>query len=65
MSPHTIRSYRDTMILFLRFAAAQTGGSIESLDVRDINADRLGGFLTSLEVERGNRIAPRNARNRL
>jgi integrase/recombinase XerD len=31
MSPHTIRSYRDTMILFLRFAAAETGGSIESL----------------------------------
>ena len=62
MSPHTIRSYRDTMILFLRFAAAQTGGSIESLDVRDINADRLGGFLTSLEVERGNSIATRNAR---
>jgi integrase/recombinase XerD len=24
MSPHTIRSYRDTMILFLRFAAAET-----------------------------------------
>ena len=62
MSPHTIRSYRDTMILFLRFAAAATGGSIESLDVRDINADRLGSFLTSLEVERGNSIATRNAR---
>ena len=62
MSPHTIRSYRDTMILFLRFAAAETGGSIESLDVHDINADRLGGFLTSLEVERGNSIATRNAR---
>ena len=62
MSPHTIRSYRDTMILFLRFAAAETGRSIESLDVHDINADRLGGFLTSLEVERGNSIATRNAR---
>lgn len=62
MSPHTIRSYRDTMILFLRFAAAETSGSLESLDVRDINADRLGRFLTSLEVERGNSIATRNAR---
>ena len=62
MSPHTIRSYRDTMVLFLRFAAAKTGGSIESLDVHDINADRLGDFLTSLEKERGNSIATRNAR---
>jgi integrase/recombinase XerD len=62
MSPHTIRSYRDTMILFLRFAAAETGRSIESLDVHDINADRLGGSLTSLEVERANSIATRNAR---
>jgi site-specific recombinase XerD len=62
MSPHTIRSYRDTMALFLRFAAAKTGGSIESLDVHDINADRLGDFLTSLEKERGNIIATRNAR---
>jgi integrase/recombinase XerD len=50
------------MILFLRFAAAETGRSIESLDVHDINADRLGGFLTSLEVERANSIATRNAR---
>lgn len=62
MSPQTIRSYRDTMVLFLRFAAKSAAGSIENLDVRDINADRLGDFLTSLEVERGNSIATRNAR---
>jgi integrase/recombinase XerD len=62
MSPHTIRSYRDTMILFLRFAAAETRGSIESIDVPDINADRLGAFLSTLEMERGNSIATRNAR---
>ena len=61
MSPQTIRSYRDTMVLFLRFAA-RAAGSIENLDVRDINADRLGDFLSSLEVERGNSIATRNAR---
>jgi site-specific recombinase XerD len=61
MSPQTIRSYRDTMVLFLRFAA-RSAGSIENLDIRDINADRLGDFLTSLEVERGNSIATRNAR---
>ena len=62
MSPHTIRSYRDTMVLFLRFAAVETGGSVEKLGVYDINADRLCSFLTSLEMERGNSIATRNAR---
>jgi integrase/recombinase XerD len=62
MSPHTIKSYRDTMVLFLRFTTAETGGSVESLDVCDIKADRLGSFLNSLEVERGNSIATRNAR---
>ncbi|MBD9496899.1 tyrosine-type recombinase/integrase [Ensifer sp. ENS01] len=62
MSHHTIQSYRDTMVLFLRFAAAEINGSVESIDISDINADRIGSFLTSLEVERGNSIATRNAR---
>lgn len=61
MSPRTIQSYRDTMVLFLRFTA-KSGEPLETIDVRDINTDRLGDFLTSLEVERGNSIATRNAR---
>lgn len=62
MSRHTIQNYRDSMILFLRFAAKDTGRSIEVLDIGDITADRVGGFLMSLETERNNGIATRNVR---
>jgi integrase/recombinase XerD len=36
MSQHTIRSYRDGMILFLGFAARDRGRPIEALDLADI-----------------------------
>jgi site-specific recombinase XerD len=62
MSRHTIGSYRDGMVLFLRFAAGDRGQPVENLDLADITADRVGRFLTSLEVERRNCIATRNAR---
>jgi site-specific recombinase XerD len=62
MSRHTIQSYRDSMVLFLRFAAKDTGRSVEALDIADITANRVGGFLSALETERNNGIATRNAR---
>ena len=62
MSRHTIQSYRDSMVLFLRFAAKDTGRSVETLDIGDITADRVGRCLSSLETERKNCIATRNAR---
>ena len=62
MSRHTIQSYRDGMILFLGFAAADSGRPIESLEVADITADRVGRFLAFLETERRNSITTRNAR---
>lgn len=62
MSRHTIQSYRDGMILFLRFAAKDRGHPVESLDLADITAERVGRFLAFLEVERGNSIATRNSR---
>lgn len=62
MSRHTIQSYRDSMILFLGFAAADRQRPIESLELADINADRVGRFLAFLETERGNSITTRNAR---
>ena len=62
MSRHTIRSYRDGMILFLKFAAIDCGRPIESLMIADITADRVGRFLASLESERHNSITTRNAR---
>ncbi len=62
MSRHTIQSYRDSMILFLGFAAKDSQRPIESLELADITADRIGRFLAFLEAERGNSISTRNAR---
>jgi integrase/recombinase XerD len=62
MSQHTIRSYRDGMILFLGFAARDCGRPIEALELADITTDRVGRFLAFLEAERENSIATRNTR---
>lgn len=62
MSVHTVRSYRDATILWLRFAAQDAHLPLETLGVADLTADRLERFLTHLEIDRGNGIATRNAR---
>ena len=51
MSHHTIQSYRDGMILFLHFAAKDCGRRVEALELADITADRVGRFLSFLEIE--------------
>jgi integrase/recombinase XerD len=62
VSVHTIRSYRDALVLLLQFLARDTQRSIEGLAIADINADRIGRFLKCLETERRNAIVTRNAR---
>ena len=62
MSSHTIRSYRDALVLYLRFVALHLKRHIERLDFDDVTAKTVGHFLASLEDERGNCIATRNAR---
>jgi site-specific recombinase XerD len=62
MSAHTIRSYRDALVLFLRFAAADAGRPIERLAITDLDRDRVMRFLEHLEKARGNAVATRNAR---
>ena len=62
MSIHTIRSYRDAMILFLGFVSSETSRPVERLDIRDLDRDRVMRFLKNLEDVRGNGIATRNAR---
>jgi integrase/recombinase XerD len=61
-SRHTICNYRDAVVLFLRFAAAQKATAIEDLDLGDFTAQRVRDFLAFLEAERHNGIATRNAR---
>lgn len=62
MSVHTLRSYRDAMILWLRFAAKDSGRRLEALGIADLTVERIERFLMHLEIERGNGIATRNAR---
>lgn len=62
MSEHTIHSYRDALVLFLRFAAKRTGRAIADLDLADFTAAQITQFLASLETDRHNSIATRNAR---
>ena len=62
LSPNTVRSYRDALVLLVQFASADAKRPIERLEVADITAERVARFLSHLEVDRGNGIATRNAR---
>ncbi|MBI4294024.1 MAG: tyrosine-type recombinase/integrase [Betaproteobacteria bacterium] len=62
MSSHTIGSYRDAVVLFLRFLARHVRRRIETLQITDLTAARVEDFLMSLERERGNGITTRNTR---
>lgn len=62
MSPHTVRSYRDSMLLLLRFVVARYRRRPAKLDIDDITAERVIAFLQHLEDERHNTAATRNVR---
>jgi len=61
-SPHTTAAYRDSLKLFLRFAAAATQRSAAALHVEDVTPDLILAFLTQLESVRHNTIRTRNVR---
>jgi hypothetical protein len=64
-SGHTIAAYRDTWRLLLGYAAARTGSPPSRLDLADLDATLIAGFLDHLERDRGNswlcqlEVAPR------
>jgi site-specific recombinase XerD len=61
-SPHTLASYRDSIVLLLRFVAAQQGRTVSVLDFDDIDARQVISFLTHLEDKRRNTATTRNVR---
>jgi site-specific recombinase XerD len=61
-SPHTVAGYRDSFRLLLHFAAEQLGKNPTELEIKDLDAPFIGGFLDHLEVKRGNTARTRNAR---
>ena len=62
VSPHTLRSYRDALLLLLQFVARDSKRAIERLEIADLTPERIIRFLSFLESERKNGIATRNAR---
>ena len=62
VSPNTIFAYRDSIKLFLRFAARRTGRQVIRLRLADLGPITVLSFLDYLEVERRNCVATRNCR---
>ena len=61
-SPNTIAAYRDTIKMFVVFAAERARTRPSNLDLADMDAATVGAFLDHLEADRGNTISTRNAR---
>lgn len=62
MSRHTVQSYRDSIVLLLRFVASRDKREVCDLDLEDILPDRVLAFLAYLEKERNNSVTTRNVR---
>ena len=62
MSAHTIHSYRDSLVLLLRFIAFCRRKDPVVLDFDDVNSDDIIAFLDHLEETRRNSASTRNVR---
>jgi integrase/recombinase XerD len=61
-SPHTIHSYRDSIVLLLRFLSTRQRQPLAKLDLVDLDPPGILAFLSYLEHERKNGVATRNVR---
>jgi integrase/recombinase XerD len=61
-SGHTIAAYRDALRLLLGYVSGRTGIAPSALDIADLDAPLIAGFLDHLETQRGNSVRTRNAR---
>lgn len=62
VSAQTVASYRDAFTLLLRYAEARTRKAPTDLQLTDLDAPLVAGFLDHLEKERGNAVRSRNTR---
>lgn len=62
VSANTVASYRDTFRLLLSFAHDTLGKQPCQLDLTDLDATLVSGFLAHLEIGRGVSVRTRNAR---
>ncbi|MDP2956437.1 MAG: tyrosine-type recombinase/integrase [Longimicrobiales bacterium] len=61
-SPHTVRAYKLTFTLLLRFAQDRLGKAPSQLCLEELDAPLIASFLHHLELERRNSVRTRNAR---
>lgn len=62
MRPNTIKSYRDSLLLLLRFLASHNNRQVSSLDLKDLGHQNIKAFLVYLERDRKNGASTRNVR---
>lgn len=62
LSPHTMQSYRDTVVLLLRFVAQAKHLDPVRLELTDLLPEEVFAFLKHLETERHNKTSTRNVR---
>ena len=62
LRPSSVRSYRDTVRLFLNFVSADRRRPITRLEMGDLTMECVLEFLKHLEQDRGNHIRTRNQR---
>jgi integrase/recombinase XerD len=61
-SVHTVRAYRDALKLLFEFVAQRRGCGVASLELKDLDAETIGGFLDHIEAARSNAVITRNCR---
>ena len=62
LRPSSLKSYRDSLKLFLVFLAKKTGHKVSRLTLADLTCARVLAFLQSLETDRHNQVRTRNHR---
>jgi integrase/recombinase XerD len=62
LRPSSIKSYRDSLKLFLLYVSQQTGHKISRLALSDLTCPQVLSFLQSLESQRHNHVRTRNQR---
>jgi site-specific recombinase XerD len=62
VSAHTVHSYRDSLVLFLRFVASRTSRSVADLDLDTLGPQEVIAFLHHLGEDRHNAPSTSNVR---
>lgn len=62
LRPSSLKSYRDSLKLFLLFLADKTGHKVSRFTLADLTCAQVLAFLQSLETDRENQVRTRNQR---